>query len=97
MALKITSFNFVKESELPPTMKNTELANVARELSDVLTEKPLQKGNAIKFNLPGAKKHTRFALQRKLQAQGHHVKLSGNNGEFHITVAPENGGKKKNK
>lgn len=85
MALKITSMNFVKESDVPTTIKNTELGGIVKFLLEKLNATP--KGQALKFELSGAKNHTRFAIQRKLQKAGRKVSVSGTDGEFYISAA----------
>ncbi len=86
-AMKITSITIVKRSEIPETVKNTEMSQVVESLSETL-RKGIPKDSGFSFKLEGAKKHTRFGLQSRLQKRGFKVKVSvAKNGLFYVQPA----------
>lgn len=75
MAIKITSINFIKESDVPQRVVNTEFSAVVSQVSDHLKKSRIPQGQAILLKIAGAKKYTRYQLQSRLQKNGHKVRV----------------------
>lgn len=65
MSLKVTSINFVKDTEVPTTVRNTEMQQIIAGLVAQIAK--IEKGKALTFKMAGAKKWTRYALQTRLR------------------------------
>ena len=88
MAIKVTSINFVKESDVPQRVVNTEFAAVVTEIA-ASVKKGIPKGQALSMKINGAKKYTRYQLQKRLQKQGLKVRVSEREGTYFVSSAAE--------
>lgn len=70
MSMKVTSINVIKLSDMPQREANTEFSKIVSEIADAFKTKATRPEQAIEFNLPGAKKYTRYQLQKRLQKMG---------------------------
>ena len=92
--MQIKQINFVKASEVPVSMKNTELSQVAVALVEKLNT--AQPGQALSFTLDNSSKFTRYALQRKVQKLGGQAVIRAGKGkhEFFAVRAAQPAAKK---
>lgn len=88
MPIKVASINFVKESEVPQRIVNTEFAKVVEEAAAAV-KKGIPKDQAMSLKISGAKKYTRYQLQKRLQKMGHKVRVSERDGTFFVARATE--------
>ena len=84
MALKVQSITFVQASDVPQTVKNTDMAKLVKEIETELDGKKIPKGKSLALKIQGAHKYTRYQLQKRLQGAGHEVSVREKDGVFYI-------------
>ena len=68
--IKVTAINVIKRSDMPEREVNTEFSRAVGEIAEAFKSKAARADQAIEFNLVGAKKYTRYQLQKRLQKMG---------------------------
>jgi hypothetical protein len=72
--MQIRQVTFVKESDVPQKVTNTEFQHVASAIAEALGRCPA--GGALAIPMDELKKHVRYALQRRLMKMGHSVRVT---------------------
>ncbi len=93
--MRVTSINLVKLTDVPVTVKNTEMSRVVESVHDAIKSKGLTKDNALSFPVANAKKYTRYQLQSRLQKLGHKVLVLQRGETFFVRFAETDGPKPK--
>lgn len=80
--MKITSVNFIKESEMKVPQRNTESAQLVASLMEKLKSAPA--GHGVQIKASGIKKWQRYALQKRLQKAGAKCRVTQTEEGFEI-------------
>lgn len=90
----VSSIRVVKASEIPQRVTNTAMARSIADITEYLAKNgvPKAKDGGVSFTYDGAKKYTRYQLQKRLQKAGHKVnvlagKLTAKDGTFFVVAA----------